>query len=95
MRNNETGMNINGQINKALEDIRKCLIDQSIEKGHAKKARYTLEHALAMVANYRDGQCIPWSDIRPMIAEEFDDDVPGSDADPMPIRPVKPGYGPY
>lgn len=71
MRNNETGMNINGQINKALEDIRKCLIDQSVEPGHSAKARYTLNHALAMVTNYRAGQCVPWSDIRPMIDEEF------------------------
>lgn len=76
MRTNEPGMNITGQINKALDDMRKALVDLSCEASdlHMKKAELILYHCTAMVINHRDGvKSQPWSDIWPIIDEEFDD----------------------
>lgn len=74
---NEPDMKIVGQINKALDDIRQCLVTaaETDKVGQAavnlSKARYTLAMADNMVVRYRQGIKTPWREYQPAIAEEF------------------------
>lgn len=74
---NQPEMNIAGQINKALDDIRQCLITaantDTVGQAHHNldKARYTLTMADNMVTRYRQGIKTPWREYQPAIDEEY------------------------
>lgn len=74
---NEPDMKIAGQINKALEDIRQCLLTAAETDTvgqpavNFSQARYTLAMAENMVLRYRQGIKTPWREYQPAIAEEF------------------------
>lgn len=74
---NEPEMKIAGQINKALEDIRQCLMTAAETEVigqtavNLSKARYTLAMADNMVVRYRQGIKTPWREYQPAIAEEY------------------------
>lgn len=76
----EPTMNITGQINKALDDVRKELValaNTPVDEGSLRaavnvaKARYIVGLATDMVINHRFGVSRPWSELRPMVEEEF------------------------
>lgn len=74
---NEPEMKIRGQINKALEGIRECLVNIAEDDNigttaiNMSKARYTLKMAEDMCLRYRRGINTPWREFQPMISEEF------------------------
>mgnify|MGYP000903959184 CR=1 FL=1 len=79
MRTNEPNMNITNQINAALNDIRKTLIDLSCYvPGSGElvtemaKARYQLNLTFDMILDHTHGrQSQPWSDRKHQVDEEF------------------------
>ena len=61
-------MNLAKQINKAKADI-----DAATNSGNREKADYIRGLAADMIAKSQAGLPEPWSNFRPMIAEEFGD----------------------
>lgn len=70
MRTNEPNMNITTQVNKALNDIRDTVLIH--RPNYMAKSQYQLNAMLQMCHDhYHDIAHKPWSEIQPMIEEEF------------------------
>lgn len=66
MRNIQHDLDLGKQLRKAYADH-----DDAVRLGQPDKARYILDQLWAMWNAYLDGLPEPWSNYRPMIAEEF------------------------
>lgn len=86
MRTNEPDMNIVNQINAALADVRRELIelsdfgktpDISHQIRAECKAKYQLDLAITMIHEHRRGiRSQPWSERRSIMDEEFGEQKP-------------------